>query len=144
MKKTESICPKCLKKIETKTFQKEDKIVMYKKCDEHGSFFIPHWQSSKVFGFAKKFDFFKHYEKNANLGDNENCPFTCGLCTSHLSKTVIAVIDLTKRCDFDCSICFASFPENMTEYEPDKHEIFKMLQFLSNLDPKPPAVLFSG
>lgn len=144
MKKTESICPKCLKKIETKTFQKEDKIVMYKKCDEHGSFFIPHWQSSKVFGFAKKFDFFKHYEKNANLGDNENCPFTCGLCTSHLSKTVIAVIDLTKRCDLDCSICFASFPENMTEYEPDKHEIFKMLKFLSCLDPKPPAVLFSG
>lgn len=144
MRKTESICPECLKKAEAEVFQKEDKIVMQKKCREHGTFLIPHWQSAKIFNYVERFDYFRYYEKNVKAHRDEDCPFACGLCNNHMSKTVIAVIDLTKKCDLDCPICFANFPENRAEYEPDKTEIFKMLQFLSGLNPKPPAVLFSG
>lgn len=142
MKRTESICPECLRKIEAEMQQKEDKIMIRKKCKQHGSFLIPHWQSAKIFNYVEKFDFFTHYIKDKRGSDD--CPFSCGLCSNHLSKTVIAVIDLTKRCDLNCSICFANFPECRAEYEPNKEEIFKMLEFLSNLNPKPPAVLFSG
>ncbi|MEM2439806.1 MAG: radical SAM protein [Candidatus Bathyarchaeia archaeon] len=144
MKGTKSICPECLKKVEVSIHREKDKIVMKKKCIEHGAFSIPHWQSAKIFDYAEKFDFFKHYLKKINPNEDDDCPFSCGLCEIHLSKTVIAVIDLTKKCDLNCSICFASFPEYETEYEPDREEIFRMLEFLSNLDPKPPAVLFSG
>ncbi|MCS7124300.1 MAG: radical SAM protein [Candidatus Bathyarchaeota archaeon] len=144
MNKTESICPKCLEKVEAEIRQEEDKIVIEKKCKEHGFFSIPHWQSAKIFNYVEKFDYFKHYAKNADPIENSKCPFSCGLCNNHLSQTVIAVIDLTKRCDLDCSVCFASFPEHETEYEPSKNEILKMLEFLSHLNPKPPAVLFSG
>lgn len=144
MKKTESICPECLKKIETKVVKKEDKVILHKKCEKHGTFTAIHWQSSKIYGFVEKFDLFKHYNSKVNLDDPNNCPHACGLCSDHLSKTVIAVIDLTKRCDLFCPICFASFQEYESNYEPDKQEIFKMLKFLSQLDPKPPAVLFSG
>ncbi len=144
MRKTKSICPECLKKVEAKIHQERDKILIQKKCRNHGSFTVPHWQSAKIFNYVEKFDFFKHYLKNADPKTDGDCPFSCGLCENHLSRTVIAVIDLTKRCDLDCSICFASFPECRVEYEPSRDEVFKMLEFLSNLDPKPPAVLFSG
>ncbi|MEM2953735.1 MAG: radical SAM protein [Candidatus Bathyarchaeia archaeon] len=144
MKKTESICPECLKKIETKVVKKNDKVLLHKKCEEHGTFVATHWQSSKIYESVEKFDFFKHYHNKANSDDPNNCPYACGLCSNHLSKTVIAVIDLTKKCDLFCSICFASFSENKSDYEPSRQEIFKMLKFLSQLDPKPPAVLFSG
>ena len=144
MKRTESVCPECLKKIETEVVQKEDKVVLYKKCEEHGTFTATHWQSPKVYEFVEKFDFFKHFNNKAKLDDPNNCPYACGLCNDHLSKTVIAVIDLTKRCDLFCPICFASFPQHESNYEPSKQEIFEMLKFLSQLDPKPPAVLFSG
>ncbi|MBC7130914.1 radical SAM protein, partial [Candidatus Bathyarchaeota archaeon] len=79
-------------------------------------------------------------------GGSKSCPSSCGLCDDHISRTVIGVIDLTKRCDLRCSICFASFaePEHEGNYEPSKEEIFKMLDYLSSLDPKPPSVLFSG
>jgi len=144
MKRTESVCPICLKKIDAELRQEQDKVLIHKKCDEHGVFEIPHWQSAKIFKYVEKFDFFRYYIKDKNPYGNEKCPFACGLCENHLSRTVIAVIDLTKRCDLNCSICFASFPEYKVEYEPDREEIFKMLEFISNLDPKPPAVLFSG
>lgn len=144
MKKTESICPECLKKVEAKVVNKNDKVLLHKKCGEHGTFVATHWQSSKIYSFVEKFDFFKHYNNKANWNDPNSCPYTCGLCSNHLSKTVIAVIDLTKKCDLLCSICFASFPENEIDYEPSKEEVFKMLKFLSQLEPKPPAVLFSG
>lgn len=145
MRETESICPECLKKIQVNFVQGKDKIMLHKKCEKHGAFAATHWQSSKIYEFVEKFDFFKKYYNNkVNLDDPNNCPYACGLCSDHLSKTVIAVIDLTKRCDLSCSICFANFQENESRYEPDKQEIFKMLKFLSQLDPKPPGVLFSG
>jgi len=142
--KTESICPKCLKKVKVEITQEKDKILMHKKCREHGSFTTLHWQSAKIFSHVEKFDFFEHYLRNDDPKNDYNCPFSCGLCKNHISRTVIGVIDLTKRCDLNCPICFASFPECMVEYEPSRDEIFKMLDFLSNLNPKPPAVLFSG
>ncbi len=144
MKKTESICPECLKKIDAKVVQKNGKVELTKKCEEHGTFTATHWQSPKIYEFAEKFDLFNRVNNAAKHDDPNNCPHACGLCSHHLSKTVIAVIDLTKKCDLFCPICFASFPQHTSSYEPDKQEIFKMLTFLSQLDPKPPAVLFSG
>jgi uncharacterized radical SAM superfamily Fe-S cluster-containing enzyme len=144
MRKTESICPVCLKKVDVEVHQDKGKVIMRKKCREHGLFSVPHWQSAKIFNYVEKFDFFKYNLKNVDPKKDERCPFSCGLCSNHLSKTVIAVIDLTKKCDLNCSICFASFPEYENEYEPSRDEIFKMLEFLSRLNPKPPAVLFSG
>lgn len=144
MKKTESICPECLKKIEMKVVQEKNKVILNKKCAEHGTFKATHWQSSQIYGFVEKFDFLKKYNSKVNLNDPECCPYACGHCSDHLSKTVIGVIDLTKRCDLFCPICFASFPGDESSYEPDKQEILKMLEFLSQLNPKPPAVLFSG
>ena len=145
MRKTESICPICLKKVEAKICKKNGYLVIEKRCEEHGKFSIPHWQSSKIFDFVEKYDYFKSYEKiRGENFSNVNCPFACGLCNDHLSKTVIGVIDLTKRCDLSCVMCFASFSDKETSYEPSKDEIFKMLDFMSRLNPKPPAVLFSG
>ncbi|MEM3161848.1 MAG: radical SAM protein [Candidatus Bathyarchaeia archaeon] len=147
MRKTESICPVCLKKIDaTITYDKDkNSVLINKNCDKHGDFLIPHWQSFRIYDYAEKYDYFKHFANNHKCNvDSKSCPYVCGLCEGHISKTVIAVIDLTKNCDLQCSICFASFSENKAEYEPEKREIFKMLKFLSQLKPKPPAVLFSG
>ncbi|MEM2561243.1 MAG: radical SAM protein [Candidatus Bathyarchaeia archaeon] len=144
-RKTESICPECLRKIDAEIINKDGKILIEKNCPEHGRFEAVHWQSPEVYNFVEKFDFFKLFFE-CKKQDFSKCPSSCGLCGGHISRTVIGVIDLTKRCDLKCSICFASFsnPGQQERYEPSKQEIFKMLDFLSSLDPKPPSVLFSG
>ena len=144
MKKTKSICPVCQKKIDAELTEANDKILITKTCKEHGSFSATHWQSPSIFKFAEKFDFFKYFG-DANAPKNpDGCPYVCESCNNHVSNTVIGVIDVTKRCDLRCPICFSTFPEHEVDYEPSKDAIIRMLEFLSKGNPKPPAILFSG
>ncbi len=144
MKKTKSICPVCQKKIDAELTAVNGKILITKKCKEHGIFSATHWQSPSIFNFAEKFDFFKYFG-DANSPENPaGCPYICESCNNHASTTVMGVIDVTKRCDLNCAICFSTFPQHEVDYEPSKDVIVKMLEFLSKVDPKPPAILFSG
>ncbi len=142
MKKTQSICPVCLKKISAELTETDGKILIRKECEEHGTFSISHWQSQRIFDLAEKNDFFKYFEDSSRNSDQ--CPYSCGTCEKHVSSTVIGVIDVTKRCDLKCAVCFSVFSENEVDYEPSKEEIIKILEFLSHRNPKPPAILFSG
>ena len=144
MKRTTSICPVCQKKIEAKLAESNDKILITKKCEEHGIFSATHWQGPKIFNFAQEFDFFKSFGDLENPENPDDCPYICESCTNHVSNTVIGVIDVTKRCDLRCAICFSAFPEHEVEYEPSKDAIINILKFLSRSNPKPPAILLSG
>jgi len=92
----------------------------------------------------------QNYDQFQYLGDlnapknPEGCPYVCETCTNHASGTVIGVIDVTKRCNLKCAICFSTFPEQDADYEPTKEHLIKMLEFVSKANPKPPAILFSG
>jgi uncharacterized radical SAM superfamily Fe-S cluster-containing enzyme len=103
-----------------------------------------HWQSPKIFSHAQRFDHFQYFEDPASSENPEGCPYICESCEKHVSDTVIGVIDVTKRCDLKCAICFSTFSDHQVEYEPSKEELINVLTFLSKRDPKPPAILFSG
>jgi uncharacterized radical SAM superfamily Fe-S cluster-containing enzyme len=143
MKKTKSICPVCQKKIDAELTETNGKILITKTCKEHGTFSATHWESPAVFNFAEKFDFFKYFGDTNAPKNPDGCPYIC-FCKNHASSTVIGVIDVTKRCDLKCTICFSTFPEHEVDYEPSKDTIVQMLEFLSKRNPKPPAILFSG
>lgn len=144
MKQTKSICPICQKKIDATLTNSNGKVLITKKCQEHGVFSATHWQSQEIFSFAERFDCFQYFEDPSSPKDPEGCPYVCESCGTHVSDTVIGVIDVTKRCDLKCAICFSTFSDCQVEYEPTKEEIVKMLTFLSKRNPKPPAILFSG
>lgn len=144
MKKTTSICPVCLKIIPAELITKNDRILILKKCNDHGTFTATHWQSPSAYTFSEKFDYFKNNANPSKLKGSNDCPHTCFSCNEHISDTVIGVIDVTKRCDLQCSVCFSTFPEHEVGYEPTLKEIEKILKFLNSRNPKPPALLFSG
>ena len=144
MRHTKSICPVCQEKIDAALTQSNGKIKITKECQEHGIFTATHWQSSDVFNFAERFDYFQCFEDQSTPRNPEGCPYVCESCDKHVSDTVIGVIDVTKRCDLKCAICFSTFSDQQVEYEPTKEEIIRMLTFLSKRNPRPPAILFSG
>ena len=144
MTKTKSICPVCQKKIDAKLTEQNGKILITKECEEHGAFSATHWQSPSVFNFAQSFDYFRYFEDSNSPQSPEGCPYICDSCGKHVSSTVIGVIDVTKRCDLKCAICFSTFSDHHVEYDPSKDELIGMLTFLSKANPKPPAILFSG
>ena len=144
MSETKSICPECQKKIDAQLRQANGKIKITKQCPEHGDFEATHWQSTPVFNHMQTYDQFQYLGDTNAPKNPDGCPYKCETCTEHASGTVIGVIDVTKRCNLRCAICFSTFPEQGTDYEPTKEHLIKMLEFVSQANPKPPAILFSG
>ncbi len=144
MSKTKSICPECQKKIDAQLTNVKGKIQITKQCPEHGDFKATHWQSKPIFNHMQKYDQFQ-YLGDLNAPKNpEGCPYVCEACSNHASGTVIGVIDVTKRCNFHCAVCFSTFPGKEEDYEPTKEALIDMLEFAAKANPKPPAILFSG
>jgi uncharacterized radical SAM superfamily Fe-S cluster-containing enzyme len=144
MSETKSICPKCQKKIDAQLDKIDGQIKITKQCLEHGEFKATHWQSTPIFEHMQKYDQFQ-YLGDLNAPKNpEGCPYVCETCNNHASGTVIGVIDVTKRCNFKCAVCFSTFPNQDQDYEPTKEALIDMLEFAAKANPKPPAILFSG
>jgi len=144
MIKTKSICPVCQKKIDATLAKKDGKVVMVKHCNNHGDFTVTHWQSPKIYSFTEEYDYFKYFDDPNSPTNPKGCPEGCASCKNHVSGTVIGVIDVTKKCDLRCPVCFSTFNDHVVDYEPTKEDLVKMLTFLSERNPKPPAILFSG
>jgi uncharacterized radical SAM superfamily Fe-S cluster-containing enzyme len=144
MSETKSICPECQKKIDAKLTEINGKIQISKHCPEHGDFKATHWQSKPIFEHMQRYDQFQYLGDLNAPKDPEGCPYNCENCKIHASGTVIGVIDVTKRCNLRCAICFSTFPQQEVDYEPTKESLVGMLEFVSRANPKPPAILFSG
>jgi len=144
---TESLCPVCKKRIKARIFEEDGKVMISKRCDEHGEFKEVYWSDVDIYLKAKKYAMDGIGVTNPLLdGKNaEDCPFVCGLCNAHKSHTALAIIDLTNRCNQNCAICFANANAKGYVYEPSFDEVTKMLQNLRSIEPVPcPAVQFSG
>jgi len=145
MTDTKSICPECQKKIDAQLTQANGKITIKKQCQEHGDFEATHWQSPPIYKHMQTYDQFQYLGDLNAPKDPAGCPYVCETCIKHASGTVIGVIDVTKRCNFKCAVCFSTFPEQeKVDYEPTKEALIDMLEFVSKANPKPPAILFSG
>jgi len=144
MTDTKSICPECQKKIDAQLTQANGKIQIAKQCPEHGEFEATHWQSTEIYNHMQTYDQFQYLGDLNAPKDPQGCPYVCETCKNHASGTVIGVIDVTKRCNFKCAVCFSTFPQQEVDYEPTKEALIDMLEFVSKANPKPPAILFSG
>lgn len=144
-KKTESICPVCRKKINAWITSNADKIYIKKECGIHGWFQDVYWSNKKDYARAETFKYDGDGLENPQTQENSGCPFDCGICPQHKSSTLLAIIDVTNRCNLRCPICFAHAAETKAIYEPSKEQVFSMLHNLRNNRPWPtPALQFSG
>lgn len=118
---TRSVCPKCLKAIPAKIFEKDKKVFMEKTCETHGDYLALLSSDSQMYQFAK--DLYPNtLKKMVN-----NCPTDCGLCPSHSQHTCIALIEVTKKCNLHCNVCFASAGEQK-DVQVSQDTIKKMFQ----------------
>lgn len=140
LRETFSVCPVCLKKVKAQVAEKDGKVLILKECSEHGSFNDIYWTRADIYHNAEK------VKKPSSKPFQDNCPYGCGVndCANHLSKTVMAVIDVTNECDLRCPICFANAAQPSGLYRPTLENIHSMLNFLKKQNPPPLAVMFAG
>lgn len=151
-KATKSLCPKCLAVIDAKIYKKNGKIRIRKLCKEHGEFDEIYWSDADLYEKFKQWRPWHGCDSCENLLAEENvltskqngCPFDCGLCPEHKSTTMLAILDLTNRCDKRCDICFANAAVTGYLYEPTFEQVKQMMQMLRNEKPPCPAIQFAG
>lgn len=146
LKKTKSLCPLCKKVLDAEIVEKEGKVYIDRTCPEHGPFSYLYWDDADAWRRYEAFGVKGKGLSNPQVNrDVSGCPFDCGICNHHKSTTLLANIDLTNRCNLNCSFCFANARACGYIYEPTIEQIRDMLTLLRSEQPTPaPAVQFAG
>jgi len=153
-RKTKSICPECMDKIDAEVVEEDGEIWMKKTCPKHGEFKDKISSSAKYYKWTHfstdEWSFDKDGETNPpdSIGglakDPRGCPYNCGLCEQHISTCSLALIDLTNRCNFNCNFCYANVTKSGVWVEPSLAEIEKVMDHFRNKPIPPPAIMFTG
>ncbi len=144
LRSTKSVCPECLRVLDAVIYKEDGKVWIKRTCPDHGECKEVYWADYEMYARAEKYSQVGRGVENPRTETKRNCPLDCGLCPQHRSHTVLAIIDVTNRCNLNCPICFASSSPPYV-YEPTKEEIRGMLENLRMNQPvAPPALQFSG
>lgn len=131
LNKTRSLCPECLSVIPAELFEKDGQVKMRKQCGAHGSYEDVYWSDYQQWERARQYATIGDGLENPRTGTVRGCPFDCGICPSHKSHTVLAIIDVTNRCNLKCPVCFANAASAGYTYEPSLQEICGMIDNLA-------------
>jgi hypothetical protein len=145
IKDTESLCPECMKVLPAEIYEEGGKVYIRKTCSEHGEWSDLYWGDYEQYVRAEKYASQGKKLNNPRIKTMRGCPYDCGICPEHKSHTVLAIIDITNRCNLRCPICFAHAGAAGYLYEPTKEEIRGILENLRvNRPVPPPGLQFSG
>jgi len=145
LKETKSICPECLAVVDAKVIEDNGRVALVKACSKHGSFEDTYWSDYRQYARFEKYEYVGDGLSNPRTKTVKACPYNCGICPEHGSQTVLAIIDVTNRCNLTCPVCFANAAATGYVYEPTREQIEEMLRNLRGNKPMAPTALqFSG
>lgn len=117
---TESLCPICLRAVPAALVQEADEVVLHGECPEHGAWRTPVWSGLPSWeswcGEPLTAGPLPADGGLSGAGSPATpCPGGCGLCARHEQHTCTAVLEITRRCDLGCPICFAESSSRTAE-----------------------------
>ena len=130
---TNSVCSKCLTKVEAKIIFRDNCVYLVKHCPTHGH--------EEVL-IADDIDYYKLSQQFIKPGDmplrfntpiKYGCPYDCGLCPDHEQHSCLTLIELTDRCNLSCPICYAdSGVEEVSNISdrPRKHRTLEHIEMM--------------
>lgn len=130
--RTRSLCPECLRTVDAHYVSDDDAHLVYleKTCPAHGSFRTPAWAEQNG---TPRFSAWQNrtppaYPHLPSTTSAKGCPFDCGLCPEHAQQTCCALIEVTRRCNMHCPLCYAS--SGGTSVDPGIEDVAAMLSTL--------------
>ena len=147
---TNSLCSKCLVKVEAKIIFQDQGVYLVKHCPTHGREDVL---------IADDIDYYRQTQAFIKPGDmplrfntaiQHGCPFDCGLCPDHEQHSCLALVELTDRCNLTCPICYADsgVDDLDSHHRPRRHRnlatIERMLDAIVANEGEPQVVQLSG
>ncbi len=140
---TNSICSKCLRKVEAKVIIENECVYLLKHCMTHGREKV--LISTDVDYYKKCREFIKPSEMpyKWNTPIKYGCPYDCGLCPDHEQHSCLTLVEVTDKCNLQCPICYAeSSPKKETWRSLEQIEF--MLDAIVRNEREPDIVQISG
>ncbi len=131
VKKTQSLCPQCLRTLDAYYVQKGNEVFFKKSCPSHGHFSIPAWiQMPNTPSFE---DWCQSVAPLATINHEASpsaCPHACGLCREHLRPSCCVLLEVTQNCNMSCPICYAGAQHGNEASDLSLTEISTRLEML--------------
>jgi 7,8-dihydro-6-hydroxymethylpterin dimethyltransferase len=140
---TNSLCSKCLRKVEAKVIIQDDRVFLHKWCPQH--------KREKVL-ISTDADYYKLSRQTLKAGQmplrfntpiKYGCPYDCGLCPDHEQHSCLTLVEITDQCNLTCPVCYSeSSPQRLTHRSLEQIEF--MLDCVVRNEAEPDVVQISG
>ena len=103
IRKTQSVCPRCIKKLKADIIEKDGKVYMFKRCQKHGKFKVllsnkpDNYKKLTKLYFSPNKNYSKRYKRNyLNLYVTLRCNLNCSFCLTKANQSHSKEISLEK------------------------------------------------
>ncbi len=141
---TKSICPICKAVIDAEVNVRNGKVLLRKRCHDHGSF------EGVVYGDAEMYFDALRFNKPGTLPLEtqtevvDGCPLDCGLCPDHKQHACLGLIEVNTACNLDCPVCFADSGHQPDGFSLTLEQVEAGLDAFVAAEGEPEVVMFSG
>lgn len=138
---TRSICPECRRPIDAQILLRDNRVVMRKRCPDHGWFEALLSSDARMYLAALPFNKPGSIPLGYSTEIRDGCPLDCGICPQHQQHTCLGLIEVNSHCNLDCPICFANAGPG---FSLTLRQVERMLDRFITLEGQPEVVQFSG
>ena len=140
---TNSLCSKCLRKVEAKVVIQDDRVYLHKWCPEHRSEKVLISTDAEYYKLSRQTLKAGQMPLNFNTPIKYGCPFDCGLCPDHEQHSCLTLVEITDQCNLTCPVCYSeSSPARLTHRSMEQIEF--MLDCVVRNEGEPDVVQISG
>jgi uncharacterized radical SAM superfamily Fe-S cluster-containing enzyme len=113
---TRNLCPVCLRAIDGRIVSRGKAVYLERSCPEHGPMESRIWPDADHYEWMQSFHLpiVRPEIVREPIGD---CPRGCGICARHLRKTTLVEMELTRRCNLHCPVCFMGAEEDSDDLD---------------------------
>ncbi len=140
---TNSLCSRCLRKVEAKVIIQEGRVYLLKHCPEH--------RYEKVL-IATDADYYVSCRRalkpgtmphHFNTSIERGCPYDCGLCPDHEQHSCLSLVEITDCCNLTCPVCYADSSPRRVAHRSLEQVAFLLDRVVAN-EGRPDVVQISG
>lgn len=139
-----SICSTCYRKVEGKIVFEDGRVLMLKRCPEHGNERILIADDIDYYRRCREV-FIKPPEmpRAFNTPVQWGCPYDCGLCADHQQHSCLSLVEICDYCNLQCPVCYAESGPARQEFR-SLEAIERMLDAVVRNEGEPDVVQISG
>ena len=142
---TRSICPLCKLVIDAEVNARENRVLLRKRCPEHGTFEALVSSDAEAYVAQQRFNKPGTLPLALQTEAREGCPLDCGICPAHKQHACLGIIEVNSGCNLDCPVCFAdSGRRHPDHFSLTREQVARMLDAFVAAEGEPEVVQFSG